>query len=160
MRIRGFGLVVAVVVGLSGCGGESGGVASAGGGSASPQKSVSVEDAQLGFARCMRENGVDVPDPGSGQKALRLGKGGDGEKVQGAFKKCQSWLQAGGKMPDLKDPKARDSYVRFAQCMRENGVDMKDPGPDGVIQVPRGTSPEKVEKARNACRGLLPGSGK
>ncbi len=104
---------------------------------------------------------MDVPDPGSGnQKALRLGKGDDREKVQAAFKKCQSWLQAGGKMPDLNDPAVRDLYVKFAQCMREHGVDVKDPKPGGAIEVPSGSSPEAVEKARNACRGVLPGSGK
>ncbi|QXJ20561.1 hypothetical protein AGRA3207_001294 [Actinomadura graeca] len=114
------------------------------------------------FAQCMRENGVDVPDPGSGDaRALRLGKGGNRERLQGALKKCQPWLRAGGKMPDLKDPKVHDQYVRFAQCMREHGVDMKDPLPDGTFQIPSGgVAPGKVKKAREACQGSLPGAGR
>ncbi|WP_157430580.1 hypothetical protein [Actinomadura macra] len=103
---------------------------------------------------------MDVPDPGSG-KTMRLGKGGDRTKVRGALKKCQSWLQVGGKMPDLKDPKIHDQYVKFAQCMREHGVDMKDPSPDGELQLPSGDLDSgKVQKAREACRGSLPGGGR
>ncbi|MGI5208403.1 hypothetical protein ACQEU6_43415 [Spirillospora sp. CA-108201] len=105
---------------------------------------------------------MDVPDPGSGDgHALRLGKGGDRSKLEAALKKCQPWLQAGGKMPDLKDPKTRDQYVEFAQCMREHGVDVPDPGADGQIKLPTGQVDRgRAEKAREACRGSLPGAGK
>ncbi|WP_433462698.1 hypothetical protein [Spirillospora sp. CA-128828] len=114
------------------------------------------------FAQCMRENGVDVPDPGTGEgRALRLGKGGDRTKLQAALEKCQQWLQAGGKMPDLKDPKVRDQYVKFAQCMREHGVNIPDPGPDGQITIPtQRVDRSKAEKAREACKGSLPGAGR
>ncbi|TYB42889.1 hypothetical protein [Actinomadura chibensis] len=161
-------VVVAVLVGGAGCGGgdDGGGVASAGGAaaggvSASPSASLSAEDSRLKFAQCMRENGVDVPDPGSGDaSALRLGKGAGREKLQAALKQCQQWLQAGGKLPDMKDPKKRDQYVEFAQCMREHGVDMPDPGPDGKIRLPsEGVDRGAVEKARKACQGSLPGAG-
>ncbi|MFA1538777.1 hypothetical protein [Actinomadura monticuli] len=141
-------------------------MASAGGvkasASASPSASLSAEDAQLRFARCMRENGVDVPDPGSGdQKAMRLGKGTDRTKLQGALEKCRQWLQAGGMMPDLKDPKVRDQYVKFAQCMREHGVDIPDPGPDGQVRLPTGEIDRgALQKAREACRADLPGAGR
>ncbi|WP_131742307.1 hypothetical protein [Actinomadura roseirufa] len=129
---------------------------------ASPSRSLAPEDAQLRFARCMRENGVDIPDPGSGDgSAMRLGKGGDQGRLQGALRKCQSWLQAGGKMPDLKDPRVHDQYVRFAQCMREHGVDVKDPGPDGTLRIPsKGIDMERARKARDACRSVLPGASK
>ncbi|MBO2448536.1 hypothetical protein J4573_15645 [Actinomadura barringtoniae] len=112
------------------------------------------------FAQCMRANGIDVPDPKPGDKAgWRLEKGQDRGKLEGALKKCQGYLQAGGKMPDLKDPKVRDAMTRFAQCMREHGVDMPDPGPDGSFKVGgmAGVSQEKAEKARDACRSFLPG---
>ncbi|WP_232384368.1 hypothetical protein [Actinomadura violacea] len=166
--VRVFVVVGVVLFGGAACGGggDGGGVASAGGAaakaSASPSRSLSAEDAQLKFAQCMRQNGVDVPDPGSGHaETMRIGKGSDREKVQAALKKCQSWLQAGGKMPDLKDPKVRDQFVKFAQCLREHGVDMKDPDPDGTIRIPAGMAdPATVNKAREACRALAPGAGK
>ncbi|MES9541668.1 hypothetical protein [Actinomadura sp. NPDC000600] len=110
----------------------------------------------------MRENGVDMPDPGSGDgQAWRLAKGGDRTKLKTAMEKCRSWLQAGGELPDLKDPKVRDQYVKFAQCMREHGVDIPDPGPDGKIQMPRKwVDRGQAEKAREACKASLPGAGK
>ncbi|WUI02204.1 hypothetical protein OHR68_10465 [Spirillospora sp. NBC_00431] len=114
------------------------------------------------FAQCMRENGVDVPDPGSGDaKSLRLGKGGDRKKLEAAMEKCRSWLEAGGKLPNMKDPKVRDQFVKFAQCMREHGVNVPDPGPDGTLKIPsEGIDPGAAEKAREACKGRLPGSGR
>ena len=170
MRVRMWGVGAVLVLGLSACGGGNGRseVASAGGAvgkassSASPSASLSAEDAQLKFAQCMRENGVDVPDPGSGdQKAMRLGKGTDRTKLQGALEKCRQWLQAGGKMPDLKDPKVRDQYVKFAQCMREHGVDIPDPGPDGQFRLPTGEIDRgAAERARDACKDDLPGFGR
>ncbi|WP_433248124.1 hypothetical protein [Actinomadura nitritigenes] len=169
MGIRVIVVAGAVLAGAVACGGGGDGgdgVASAGGAaakaSASPSRSLSPEDAQLKFAQCMRQNGVDVPDPGSGHaETMRIGKGAGREKLQAAMKKCQSWLQAGGKLPDLKDPKVRDQYVKFAQCMREHGVDMKDPDPDGTIRIPTGKAdPGTVNKAREACKALVPGAGK
>src|SRR2546423_1371146 len=91
------GVVLFGAVGGGGGGGGGagdGGVASAGGAaakaSASPSRSLSPEDAQLKFAQCMRQNGVDVPDPGSGHaETMRIGKGAGEEKLQAALKKCQ-----------------------------------------------------------------------
>ncbi|WP_236009081.1 hypothetical protein [Actinomadura physcomitrii] len=168
-RVRMIAVAGGVLVGAVACGGGGDGgdgVASVGGAaakaSASPSRSLSPEDAQLKFAQCMRQNGVDVPDPGSGHaETMRIGKGAEKGKLQAALKKCQSWLQAGGKLPDLKDPKVRDQYVKFAQCMREHGADMKDPDPDGTIHIPVGkTNPETVNRAREACKNLAPGAGK
>jgi hypothetical protein len=163
------GVALALVLGLSACGSDDGGggVASAGGtakasASASPTASLSAEDAQLKFAQCMRENGVDLPDPGSGDRsALRLGKSTDRTKLQGALKNCKQWLQAGGRLPDLKDPKVRDQFVKFAQCMREHGVDIPDPGPDGQFKLPTGGIDRgALKKAREACKADLPGVGR
>lgn len=165
VRVWGAALAAAVVAGCAACGGGDGGsrVASAGGsGTASVPASLSPEDARLRFAQCMRENGVNVPDPKPGDDRMRLGRGlGGGEKLQDALEKCERWLQEGGQLPDLKDPKVRDQYVEFAQCMRENGVNIPDPGPDGQIRLPtERVDRTKVQKAREACRELVPGAGK
>jgi hypothetical protein len=170
------GLGLLVGLGVVGCGAddEGKGVASARGASGAASASASVspsvtravkpEDARLEFARCMRRNGVDVPDPGSGDdpKMTRLGGPGvNKERLSAALRECQGLLQAGGVLPDMKDPKVRDKYARFAQCMRENGVDMPDPDPDGRLKVPyRGVDRSRIEKARDACKALLPGTGR
>src|SRR4028118_1993075 len=62
---------------LAGCGDgtEDPGIATAGGttnATASPTPSRNVEDATLHFARCMRANGVDIPDP-SGDGPIKIG---------------------------------------------------------------------------------------
>jgi predicted small secreted protein len=48
--------------------------------------------------------------------------------------------------------------VRFAQCMRENGVDMADPEPGKGIQLKVGpdTPQETVQAALEACREFNP----
>ena len=70
---------VAALLALSACGGsdEADGVASAGGGgnAAKPAETEAAApldpDAQaLVLAGCMRDNGVDMPDPGPGQQGL------------------------------------------------------------------------------------------
>ncbi|MFI0443964.1 hypothetical protein [Actinomadura sp. 6N118] len=168
MLVRVLGLLgVGLVLGACGSA-EGSGVASAGGGktvSASPSRSLSPEEADLKFAQCMRENGVNVPDPkpGTDRRDIRLGgKGIDRSKLEAAMKKCRPFLEAGGRMPDLKDPKVRDAATKFAQCMRQNGVNMPDPGPDGSMKIPlgEGISQEKAQKARKACSHLMPNGGR
>ncbi|MFG3689636.1 hypothetical protein [Micromonospora sp. NPDC047740] len=48
--------------------------------------------------------------------------------------------------------------VKFAQCMRENGVDMADPEPGKgpQVRIGGGTSEETVNKAMEACRQYNP----
>ncbi|TDC50050.1 hypothetical protein E1258_26735 [Micromonospora sp. KC207] len=53
---------------------------------------------------------------------------------------------------------------RFAQCMRAAGIDMPDPGPDGMAVVPAQTagdeaSAKKMDAAMEKCRELLPNGG-
>src|SRR5690606_2248382 len=47
---------------------------------------------------------------------------------------------------------------KFAACMRENGVDMEDPGGDGGVRVFRKGSGDikKVEEAMESCRQYAP----
>jgi hypothetical protein len=168
MRRLAVALTVPAVLALTACGGgaeEGDGVASAGGGgtqkaAAAPTQSLSPEDAQLKFAQCMRENGVEMSDPGSDGRIQIQAKGGQQEKTQAAMKKCQPLLKAGGKMPNMQDPKVRDKFVKYAQCMRQQGIDMPDPGPDGGlrIQVKRGDE-GRLEQAQKACESLRPGGG-
>src|SRR5262245_35791076 len=76
IRTAGFVAVMAVAL-LSACGGDDGDpsaeVASLGTetpasaeASAAPESSIPTdpEEAQLAFAQCMREHGIDMPDPG------------------------------------------------------------------------------------------------
>jgi hypothetical protein len=170
MRIRSMALVMAVpaVFGLTACGANGGddGIASAGGGSAkasasaSPSQSLNPQDRALKFAQCMRQNGVDMPDPGSDGRIQIRANPGNQAKVQAAMKKCQHFMQGGGRLGNPDDPKVRDQMVKFAQCMRQHGVDVPDPQPGQGLQfrVNKG-SEAKLQAAQKACQQYAPGGG-
>jgi hypothetical protein len=54
-----------------------------------------------------------------------------------------------------------ERQLKFAQCMRENGVEMADPEPGGkgTIRIDDGKNPEKVQAAMEKCRSYLPNGG-
>ncbi|MBX6767341.1 MAG: hypothetical protein IRY90_09355 [Actinomadura rubrobrunea] len=140
---------------------SAGGSATAVKASASPSRSLDPDDAMLEFARCMRANGINVPDPKDGDpKGIRLAvKGVDRDRLQDAMEKCRPYLVAGGRIPDLKDPKVRDQYTELAQCMRQQGIDVPDPDSNGSFRLPKGKiDRSRLDKAREACKHLLPGA--
>jgi hypothetical protein len=132
---------------------ESAASGSADGAGASPEASVDPQEALLAFAACMREHGVDMPDPvfessgdGKVQFGVRIGGtaaiGEDGETgpdresapdqetLEAAHEACQEHL-AGVVGPDgprgEMSPEEQEQFLAFAKCMREHGVDMPDP---------------------------------
>jgi len=136
-----FLLLVVVLVACSAAGAAPSGVASlesqapAADASASPTASIDPDDAPFAFAKCMREHGIDMPDPetqpGGGFSQRIDGRNIDPEKMQAAQEACQDILeQAGGFRGEL-DPEQLDKLVEFAQCMREHGIDMPDPTTNG-----------------------------
>jgi hypothetical protein len=53
----------------------------------------------------------------------------------------------------------QEHMIRFAQCMRDNGVpDFPDPK-DGNMNLPNGADPQKVAAAQEKCKHLLPNGG-
>jgi hypothetical protein len=174
MRRRHVGLVLPVItllgLALAGCGGSGGsdGVASAGGGAAAgPSASaepVSDDERRLKFAECMRENGVDVPDPepgGDGGMRVLLGEGVDPQKARAAMEKCRSHLPNGGEGMRL-DPEQLENLRKLAQCMRDNGVeDFPDPSADGTVQFGGGDrnidpNDPTVRAAMEKCQQYAP----
>ena len=162
MKIR-LMLAVPVLAGaLTACGataGDGGGVASASGGTAAPTASASAptdqRQAALKFAQCMREHGVDMPDPEPNGPIAIQERAGDGDKAKKAQEACKQFLQAAvGEQGQGIDAEKRDMLVKLAQCMRRHGIDMPDPGVDGKVEinVPAGTPEEKVKQAHEACK--------
>ena len=164
--------VLGLALALAGCGGSPDGdrVASLAGDQAtgttgaaeSPSKDP--QQAALDFARCMREQGVDMPDPEvdeQGRIRMRIGAGGGGgaarpdpRKFEAAQKACGGLL-GGGDGDRQLDPAARDAMVAFARCMREHGVDMPDPTGDGLLMRRGAGGPdpgsERFQEAERAC---------
>jgi hypothetical protein len=149
---------------LTGCGSttEDPGVATANGTTnptASPTASRDAEDAMLEFARCMRANGVDMPDP-SGDGPIKIGPE-DGQEptdratLDKARKACEKHLPDVGGADDRPDPKMQDRMLKFATCMREHGVDMPDPefrGGGGSFPLPDNADSEEFKAAQEACK--------
>lgn len=151
---------------------------------AQPTPPSDPQEAMLAYVECMRDHGVDMPDPeftGDGGVIMRAGgtagADDDGPTVVGgpgdpAFAEaqaaCGSLME--GMARDL-DPEqvaqAQAEALAFAQCMRDHGVDMPDPqfsadggmsiaigGPDG----PR-IDPDAMQEAQEACGGGAFGIG-
>jgi hypothetical protein len=127
-------------------------------------------DGALKFTKCMRDHGVDMPDPtrnADGGITMR-GPGGPGgrrlddTKVQAAQQACAKYQSlGGGKAPDPQKLAAqRDTFVAYARCMRGKGVDMPDPKVSGggiQMSLGRGLSPDSAvfKAADKACHPLL-----
>jgi hypothetical protein len=119
-------LAMLALIGCAGCGGSGNG----GGNSTAANQEKAVK-----FAECMRENGVSqFPDPdASGRLTIDGVVNGSGIDPDGP-----GWQQAIGTCKDLQPPgftgggdrsaDQQSAALRFAQCIRENGVpDFPDP---------------------------------
>jgi hypothetical protein len=155
-----------------------------GGDSATAADAAEREEAALEFAECMREHGVDMPDPQVGQDGggvafgFQKGKGGttsganpNAPATKKALSACEGKLGPMGEPPSAEEQeKFKEQALAFAECMRENGVDMPDPqfGAEGKVTQriggpgssgPKPNSPA-FQQAQEACQSKAPGGGK
>jgi hypothetical protein len=117
------------------------------------------EEAMLEFAQCMREHGIDMPDPVNGRIDLRTTPA-DEKKLEQAQEACQDILE--GVAPPLDEEQQaemQEAMLAFARCMREHGIDMPDPQfqDEGFLQLmPEGTEDDPdFEEAQQACQPIL-----
>jgi hypothetical protein len=155
----------AATVSLAACGG--GGEPASSGTSGDP-KEAKNRKAMLDFARCMRSNGVDMPDPQfeGGRVTMRAGsKGMAPEKMRVAEKACAKYRDA-VKPPEMSEAQSAEfkkQALAHSRCMRENGIDMPDPTFDenggAQMRLGPGLNPEsdKFKRAQKACRDTMPG---
>ncbi len=129
-----------------------------GGPTAADNSGKSDEDKMRDFAKCMREHGVDMPDPkpagdGKGMSVAIQGDGSDKGKVDAASNACKHLMPNGGEMKPMSAEEL-DKVRKEAKCMRDHGIDMPDPDPTGKggmrIGGP-GDDPKKFEAAAKAC---------
>jgi hypothetical protein len=89
-----------------------------------------TRQAELKFAQCMREQGIDFPDPQAGGKGLaRIGEGTSPEEMRDAEKACEKYRKD-IKPPELSEEqqqKFKDAALAHARCMRDHGIDFPDP---------------------------------
>jgi hypothetical protein len=169
---------LALTLALAACGGEGSEaqVAALGGATTTTEDEApsseegDPEEALLAYARCMREHGVDVPDPqvdGSGRATFRMLRPRGNERAfQEAEEACREHLER--VRPRNLDPEQqeelREAMLAFAQCMREHGVDIPDPefgegGGDAVRLRDIDPNDPTFREAEEACRDLRPQLG-
>jgi hypothetical protein len=138
-----------------------------------------TKQAMLDFAKCMREHGVDMPDPkfgeGGGVSMVRK-KGTDPETDRKAEQACKHFQDEIKPPPASEEEKAESKKraLANAKCMREHGIaNFPDPQFDEsgrvTLRLDRkaGVDPEdpKFQAAQKACAkqtgmGMITGGSK
>ena len=170
-RSRPFGaaaIIVAALLALNACGGATGGgeVATAGGqadraATDAEETAPLDEDAQaLAFAECMRDNGVDMPDPAPGLQGLvdafqHGAADHDRSTVEQALAACQGLLpQYAHDDGHVQDD---EMMLELAECLREQGLDV----PDDLRQLRRDDiGHDELRSAMEECRDVIAGGGR
>jgi hypothetical protein len=174
MKVQSLLAVPLLIAALTACGseasaGDDDGIASADSGtSASPAPSdspsatasLSQQERMLKFAQCMRSNGVDMADPKPGEPlTVKLDR--SNPKFTAAYEKCKQYSPAGDGTQTLS-PEQQQRMLDFTKCMREHGINMPDPDPNGGVGIKitpgSGINPDdpKFQSALEACRQYMP----
>jgi hypothetical protein len=158
------------------------GAATGGDGASAAAASNDVSDEQLAldFAECVRGEGVDWPDPitladgsidllgGQGPEAITGGDGTVDDATQAAIDTCSPIIEGSSLLPgaDDIDAETQDTLLEFAQCLRDNGVDVDDPdlsvigtgrGPAAMFGPDFDPTDPTTQDAIGACQSLFAG---
>jgi hypothetical protein len=125
--------------------------------------------AMLEFAHCMRDHGIDFPDPKPGGGALIVGNKAGPDKMRAAEQACRKYRDKikPPKLSAADQQRFKQQALANARCMRAHGIDMPDPtfGADGSAQlkfrVGGGVNPNSAafQAAQKACESTAPMKG-
>jgi hypothetical protein len=122
--------------------------------------SLSQDEMAVKFTQCLRENGLNVPDPEPGKgPMLKFDKnsGVTQEQVQKAMEACQQYNPQG---QGQANPQQEENGRKFAECMRKNGVEKfpdPKPGQQGIMIGPGVGDDPDFQKAQDTCQPVLAG---
>ncbi|MCP3759597.1 hypothetical protein [Streptomyces sp. TBY4] len=146
--------VTACTGGVGGSDKKEDGSSQSGGSSSGGSGGGTDADNALKLRKCLRDNGVDAPDPKPGEdpRGMTLGAGADQEALKKAMEKCgMSAPGGGGEIPQAE----KDKALKQAKCMRDNGFDMPDPEFNGNARsgfsIPDGVDKDKFMDQLNKC---------
>lgn len=157
---------------------------SSGEAAAATPAAASEEEQALEFVQCMRDNGVDMPDPtvnadgsvnlvppgGAAGQGQGAGQGQFDEDTQAAFEVCGALVEGASFLPTASDlTDIEDQLLEVAQCLRDQGLDVDDPdlsgglagagGPSGIFGAGFDPNDPANQEAIEACQGLFTGFG-
>jgi hypothetical protein len=111
--------------GFAACGGDTPSTAGSG------ESEDTARQAELRFARCMREEGIEMPDPSAdGSRDFRVGgdSGISPEEFERASRACEKYRRGSSRPPTEEEQQEfREMALAHSRCMREHGVEMSDP---------------------------------
>lgn len=119
---------------------------------------ASFKEYQLEFAECMRDHGVNFPDPESDDdKMSKTLKVDDQQAFEKASTACEDELgprPADPDAPDMSTAEMNEIQARFHKCLRDNGVDIPKapPGGGAAPAIPRDTDPKVLEECDESSR--------
>jgi hypothetical protein len=134
---------------------------------------IATREQAVKFAECMRANGVkNFPDPSaSGDFAIdavanRSGVDTNSAVFTQARSACKD-LEPSGFTGNKRTPEQQQAALKFAQCIRDNGVkDFPDPAPDAPMidtdRIPSAAGAggmNMLHAAMQKCRGLAGDAG-
>jgi hypothetical protein len=164
-------LLAACALAVAACGGDD----AAGGNASAADRQREAREAALNYAQCMRDHGIDMPDPTFDADGRSLQTGPDpadaDDLKRGKFREaeqaCKKYLEA-IEAPELSEEQQqefRDAALANARCMREHGIEnFPDPrfGENGEARIRidrgRGIDPEDpdFQAAQKACEDTMP----
>jgi hypothetical protein len=157
-------LFALAALGVAACGEDT---PSAAGNAASKDE---MRQAQVKFAECMRDNGVDMPDPGAegGRRDFKIGgdSGISPEKFETATKACEKYRKdIRPQLTEEEQQEFKEQALAHSRCMREHGIDFPDPTFDAEggarVRLGRGSGGKlndedpKFKAAQEACGDLI-----
>jgi len=162
-------LIVMVVL-ISACGSSAPSDTSTG---SNANNTVANAQTAVKFAECMRSNGVsDFPDPGASGKFTidGIANGSSLDTTTPAFTQAISAckdLEPAGFMGSTRSPQQQSAALKFAQCIRANGVpDFPDPASGQPLvdtnRIPSAAEPggmSILKAAMQKCRDAAAAAG-
>jgi hypothetical protein len=163
---------IALVALISACGSTAPAETDTGSGTGGNNTAANAQKA-VGFAECMRNNGVSkFPDPNASGKltideiANRSSLDPSTPAFNQAISACKN-LEPAGFMGSKRSSQQQDAALKFARCIRENGVnDFPDPIPNGPLvdtnRIPSSNRPGGMTILRAAmqkCRDVAAAAG-
>jgi hypothetical protein len=115
--------------------------------------------AALNFARCMRQHGINMPDP---NPEIQWGQLNQAPGWDAAWQACRQLLPASAVQQGVPPSAEELAQLRaFAVCMRAHDIDMSDPQPNGDMTTGAATRDQEqndpgFKAAWAACRDKLP----
>lgn len=170
VRLTVVALIALVTAGCAGgSAGDDSGVDGATSAGSATSAADTARDKAVRYAECMRDNGVAAfPDPDASGRltidsvANAAGLDTSAQAFEEALASCSA-LEPPGFTGEARTSEQQLAALRFAQCMRENGVaDFPDPEPDGpLVDTNRIPSTDReggmaiLDAAMEACGDII-----